>query len=307
MVFFLRRPLTLALVLTFGFLPGAERSYASTALQPCPNHVSADQQIELGRKVTAQVYKEMPVLPDSSEVTRYVDALGQELAAYAPGERWPFNFHVVNVADINAFALPGGAVFVNLGTIQAADTEAQLAAVMAHEISHVVLQHSICNLEKQRRVGLFAGIGQLIAGIALGGGALGGIAQETIGLGAGIGFLKMGRDAEKQADLEGVGILYNAGYDPRGMPQFFETIESKTGKGVAQFLSDHPNPGNRTEYVNREIATYPPKTRYVTNTEDFRHIQKVVSGMRAYTAKEVASGVWKREKPNTSVDAPPAP
>src|SRR6185437_2823023 len=128
-----------------------------------------------------------------------------------------------------------------------------------------------------QRVGLLAGLGQLAAGIALGGGVLGNVAQETIGLGAGLGFMRMSRGAEKEADLEGVAILYNAGYDPRGMPQFFETIEGKYGKGGAQFLSDHPNPGNRTEYVNEEISKFPARTRYVTNTDAFRHIQKVVS------------------------------
>ena len=133
----------------------------------------------------------MPVLPDSSRVTQYVQALGHKLAAQAPGYSWPYNFHVVNVADINAFALPGGYIFVNLGTIQAASNEAQLAAVMSHEISHVVLQHSICNLEKEKRLGLFAGLGQIASGILLGDSTLGALAQKGIGLTAGLGFLRM--------------------------------------------------------------------------------------------------------------------
>ena len=263
--------------------------------------MSPQKQIDLGRKVVAEVYQKMPVLPDSSPVTQYVQALGQKLAAQAPGYHWPYNFHVVNVADINAFALPGGTVFVNLGTIQAASNEAQLAAAMAHEISHVVLQHSVCNLEKEKRVGIFAGIGEIASGLILGNSTLGALAQKTIGLTAGLSFLRMGREAERQADLEGVGILYDAGYDPRAMPQFFETIEGKYGKGGAQFLSDHPNPGNRTEYVNREISSFVRRAHYVTNTPDFRRIQQQVSGMHAYTAKEVDSGVWKRKDPNQTV------
>ena len=273
---------------------------ARVAFQPCTNHVSPEKQIEIGKKAAEQVYKQMPVLPDSSPVTKYVQALGAKLVAYAPGYRWPYNFHVADVADINAFALPGGTVFVNLGTIQAADDEAQLAAVMAHETSHVVLQHSICNLEKEQRVGLLAGLGQIAAGIALGG-ALGSVAQEGIGLGAGLGFLKMSRGDEKQADMEGDSILYNAGYDPRAMPQFFETIEAKYGRGGAQFLSDHPNPGNRTDYIDKEIASFPRRSHYVTNTPDFERIHKLVAGMHAYTAKEVASGVWKKQSPNATV------
>src|SRR5579875_1504096 len=253
-----------------GRRPGLPVRRASRArrvdLQPCPNHITPAQQIQIGRKAAQQVYRQMPVLPDSSPVTQYVQSLGDKLAAAAPGYRWPYNFHVVDAADINAFALPGGTVFVNLGTIQAADDEAQLAAVMAHEMSHVILQHSICNMEKEQRVGILAGLGQLLAGAALGGGILGSLAQNTIGLGAGLGFLHMSRGAEKQADLEGVGILYDAGYDPRAMPQFFETIEGKYGEGGAQFLSDHPNPGNRTEYVDKEIRSFPPRNHPVTDS-----------------------------------------
>ena len=277
------------------------RALARVELQPCKNGISPQQQIELGQKAVQQVYQQMPVLPDSDRVTKYVQGLGQKLAGDAPGYPWPYNFHVVNVADINAFALPGGAIFVNLGTIQAASNEAQLAAVMAHEISHVVLQHSVCNLEKERRVGIFAGLGQIASGILLGDSTLGALAQKGIGLTAGLSFLRMSRDAEQQADLEGVGILYDVGYDPRAMPQFFETIQAKYGKGGAQFLNDHPNPGNRTEYVNREISSLVAKPQYVKNSTQFTQIHKIVSNMRAYTSKEVDSGVWKKKDPNQTV------
>src|SRR5579871_3527351 len=149
----------------------APHLHASAEFTPCKNHFTPQQQIELGDKAKSQVYKQMPVLPDSSQVTQYVQQLGDKLIANAPGYKWPYNFHVVNVADINAFALPGGSIFVNLGTVQAAATEAQLAGVMAHEISHVVLQHSVCNAEKQQKVGVLAGLGQIAAGVVLGGAA----------------------------------------------------------------------------------------------------------------------------------------
>jgi len=278
----------------------AQYGYARVELAPCKNDYTPEQQIELGKKAAQQVYAEMPVLPDSSPVTKYIQKLGAKLAAQAPGYKWPYNFHVVNVAEINAFALPGGTVFVNLGAIQAAANEAQLAGVMAHEISHVVLQHSVCNAVKQQKVGLIAGLGQLAAGVLLGG-AAGQIAQEGIGLTAGLGFLKMSRGAEKEADLMGAGILYDAGYDPHGMTQFFETIQSKYGEGGAQFLSDHPNPGNRSEYVDKEVATFVPRQHYVTTTAEFTKIKKEVAGMHAYTAREVSSGVWKKQSPNQTV------
>lgn len=280
----------------------AEFLHASAEFVPCKNHYTPQQQIDLGDKAKAQVYKTTPVLPDSSPVTQYIRQLGGKLVAVAPGYKWPYNFHVADVAEVNAFALPGGSVFVNLGTIQAAESEAQLAGVMAHEISHVVLQHSVCNAEKQQRIGLLAGIGQLAAGAILGG-AAGDIAQEGIGLTAGLGFLKMSRGAEQQADLEGVGIAYDAGYDPHGMSQFFQIIQSKYGAGSAQFLSDHPNPGNRTEYVNKEIGTYPPRTGLLTTSPAFQQVKSQVAGMHAYSAKEVSSGVWKTQSPNQSVGA----
>lgn len=275
--------------------------HASAEFTPCKNGLSPRQQIELGDKAKAQVYRTTPILPDSSPVTQYIQRLGAKLTAVAPGYRWPYNFHVANSAEVNAFALPGGSVFVNLGTIQAAETEAQLAGVMAHEISHVVLQHSACNAEKEKKVGLLAGIGQLAAGVLLGG-AAGDLAAEGIGFGAGLGFLKMSRGAERQADLEGVGIEYDAGFDPRGLPQFFEIIQSKYGAGSAQFLSDHPNPGNRQEYLNKEIGSYPPKPGLITTSPAFQRIKAEVAGMHAYTSKEISSGLWRSQAPNETVN-----
>jgi beta-barrel assembly-enhancing protease len=281
--------LALALALFPIFDARAEVEFA-----PCKNHFSPEQQIELGEKARQVVYRQMPVLSDSSAVTQYVRQLGERLTAVAPGHKWPYNFHVANVADVNAFALPGGTVFVNVGAIQAAENEAQLAGVMAHEISHVVLQHSVCNAEKERRVGLLAGLGQVAAAVVLGG-AAGDIAAQGIGLTAGLGFLKMSRAAERQADLEGAKIAYNAGFDPRGLAQFFSMIEAKYGARGSQFTSDHPNPGNRTEYVEKEIASFPPRTDLVKTSLEFERVKDAVIVMHAYTAREVASGVWRSQ------------
>lgn len=270
---------------------------AQARFQPptCSNAYSIDQELALGRKAEAHVYQQMPVLPDSNPVSQYVQQLGAKLAANAPGYKWPFNFHVVNAVDINAFALPGGAVFVNLGTIQAADTEAQLAGVMAHEISHVVLRHATCNITKQQKKSLWYGLGSIASAVVLGNTALGGLAQQGIGTIAGLDFLSMSRDSEKQADLLGTDILYDTGYDPRAMPQFFEIIEGKYGNGGAQWMSDHPNPGNRVDYVNNEIASLPPKTRYIKTSTEFTQIHAKAMAMHAYTAKELQAGGWKKQ------------
>lgn len=259
---------------------------------PCKNSFTPDREIAEGKKAEAQVYKQMPVLPDSSPVTQYVQQLGAKLVQAAPPSPWQYSFHVVNQADINAFALPGGPIFVNLGTIQAAETEAQLAGVMAHEISHVVMRHATCNITKQQGQAPWWALGQLAAGILVPG-AGGALAAEGVGAAAGMTFLKMGRDAEKQADLMGTDIAYDAGYDPRGMVQFFEIIQGKYGQGGTQFLSDHPNPGNRTEYVNAEIAMLPPRSQWVKTTPEFQKIHKLAMGMHAYSAKEISSGAWR--------------
>ncbi len=264
----------------------------------CKNSFSPEQEMTEGNKVAAQVYQQMPVLPENDPVTRYVQQLGARLAANAPptpgmNQRWPFTFHVVASGDINAFALPGGSIFVNLGTVQAAETEAQLAGVMAHEISHVVMRHSTCNMGKQQKYGLAAALGQIGSQILLGNGALGSAVTQGIGMGAGLGFLRMSRDDEKQADLLGTNILYGAGYDPRGLPQFFEVIQAKYGAGGAQLLSDHPNPGNRTEYVNAEIQTLPQRSNPIVTTTQFRQVHTQALAERALTAKEVHAGGWK--------------
>jgi len=287
-------------------LVSVQPAWARYQPRPCKNAFSFDQETAAGAKAKAEVYKTLPVLPDSSPITEYIQKLGAELVAHAPGYRWSYEFHVVNQAEINAFALPGGPVFINLGTIQAAESESQLAGVMAHEISHVVQRHATCNETKQRTSRILAGIGEIAAGVLVPGVA-GAAAQQGIGAAAGIGYLHMSRDSERQADLMGVDILYDTGYDPRGLPQFFEIIAGKYGSGGAQWLSDHPNPGNRTGYVNDEIDTLPRKAVYLRTSDDFTDIKSRAARMHAFTAREIQSGVWRRKGSGGSAGSDPAP
>ena len=279
-----------------GAMLGAGSPVAWARFQPvsCKNAFTEQQEVTEGQKVVAQVYQQMPVLPDSDPVARYVRQIGARLVAHATGYKWPYNFHVVASEDINAFALPGGTIFVNLGTVQAAETEAQLAGVMAHEISHVVMRHSTCNLTAQQSKSLWYGLGSIASSILLGNGTAGQLGQAVIGGAQGLDFLHMSRDAEKQADLLGVDILYDSGYDPRGMPQFFETIEAKYGAGGAQFLSDHPNPGNRLQYVNAEIATLPRREHPVVTTAEFTRVHTIALKEKALAAKDVQAGTWRK-------------
>ena len=156
----------------------------------------------------------------------------------------------MNVREINAFALPGGPMFVNRGMIEAAHTEGEVAGVMAHELSHVVLRHGTAQASKATKyeVGQVAGA---ILGAIIGGGWGQVVAQGTQ-FGLGTAFLRFSREYERQADLEGAQIMARAGYDPRDMANMFKTIEKQGGSGGPQWLSDHPNPGNRSDYITKE-------------------------------------------------------
>jgi hypothetical protein len=288
-----KNPLKLC-VLTVALCASGTRAHATYNLPPpCNNPFTPQQEVTEGSKVAAQVYKQMPVLPESDPVSLYVAQLGAHLVSHAPGLKWPYSFHVVASSDVNAFALPGGAIFINLGTVQAAETEAQLAGVLAHETSHVVLRHATCNMKKQQTTNIMAGLGQLASGILLGDGAAGQAAQAVIGGGAGLYGLRMSRDDEKQADLLGTDVLYNSGYDPRGLPQFFEIIQGKYGAGGAQILTDHPNPGNRTEYVNQEIDTLPRLTNPMVTSAAFKRAHELALKEPTLTAQQIKDGVWK--------------
>ncbi|MBZ5718988.1 MAG: M48 family metalloprotease [Acidobacteriia bacterium] len=246
---------------------------------------SAQEEVQAGQQAAAQVPKQLPVLPDSSPISQYVQRLGKQLAAHAPGEKWPYSFHVVNQKEINAFALPGGPVYVNLGTIQAADNEAELAGVIAHEISHVVQRHGTRSASKQ----MAAQLPLAILGGVMGRGALAQMASLGISFGANSYFLKNSRQSEKEADLLGADIMYDTGFDPHAMAQFFTKIQAQGGARSAQFFSDHPDPGNRVQYVSAEVRTLPAKSHYLGDSADFRQIKQEVSGMTPLTAQQIAA------------------
>ena len=249
---------------------------------------SQEEEIQLGKQNAAEVMKQLPVLPDSDPVTQYVQKLGGRLAARAPGYQWPYNFHVVNVKEINAFALPGGPIFVNLGTIQAADNEAQLAGVMSHEISHVVQRHGTRAASKQ----MGAQLPLAILGGLMGNSTLAKAAEMGISFGVGSYFLKNSRQSESEADLLGTDIMYDSGYQPQQMAAFFEKLEKQMGAGansmINQFMSDHPNPGNRADAVTREVKTLMART-YLPDSNDFREIKTRVAGMKPMSSAEVAA------------------
>jgi hypothetical protein len=220
-------------------------------LKPPWNMYSPSTDVQLGKQNAQILEKRLPLCNDP-KVDAYLTTLGLRLAAKLPtrGVQYPWEFHCVNSKEINAFALPGGFVFVNRGAIEVSDNEAQLAAVMGHELSHVALRHGTAQASKaqlmQGAAGIFGGI--------FGGSTSGALLTQGVALGAGSVLLHYSRSDETQADVLGTQALYDAGYDPRAMAQFFEKLEAETkGKNPPQFLSDHPNPGNRVERVDEEV------------------------------------------------------
>lgn len=244
-----------------------------TPEKPGFNLFSTDQDIELGQKYSHEVERKLTMC-DDARVDNYLNALGKTLAASAPGPKFPYHYKCVNDNAINAFALPGGLIYINRGAIEAADDETQLAGVMAHEISHVALRHPTNQLTK--RSGLE--IGLVLAGDLLGNSSMGSLLTE-VGAQGGMGLLtlKLSRKDEGQADILGTQILYDSGYDPRALAQFFEKLESESKRHPIQFLSDHPNPGNRAERVQEEVRRLggPPED-FKTDTSEFDQIRHIV-------------------------------
>jgi len=254
-----RMALAAVAAVSIGVLPSAQ-----TAIKAPDNGYSVQQDVEEGRKAADQVEKELPILHDDA-VTSYVQEVGTRLVTSIPAEfnhpEFQYTFKVVDVKDINAFALPGGPMFVHRGIIEAAHTEGELAGVMAHEMSHVALRHGTAQATKASKLGIGSLLGA-VAGAVVGGTA-GNVIASATNFGLNTTFLRFSREDEKQAGLLGVQMMARSGYDPRDLGHMFETIEKEGGGRPPQWLSDHPNPGNRVAYINAEasqltIANAPP-------------------------------------------------
>jgi hypothetical protein len=220
------------------------------------NRYSPTDDVKIGREAAAQVSRELPLLPENGDIDAYVERVGSTLAAAIPNDfvhpEFRYEFSVVNARDINAFALPGGPMFVNRGMIEAARSEGEMAGVIAHEISHVALRHGTAQATKSQSAGVQLGaIAGAILGAVIGGNA-GDIVAQGTQLGVGAYLLQYSREYETQADILGSQILARAGYDPMNLATMFETIESQGGGSGPEWLSSHPNPGNRRARIAQE-------------------------------------------------------
>lgn len=228
---------------------------AQTRVTPPRNKYTVEQDVQIGREAAAEVERQYPIITDD-QIEGYLERLGDRLVRAAPADlnkpRFDYSFTPVNLKDINAFALPGGPMFVNRGMIEAAGGEGEVAGVMAHELAHVLLRHGTANATKAQgfQIGALAGA---IAGAVIGGG-WGDVVTQGSQFGLGTWLMKYSREYEKQADLLGAQVMARAGYDPRDLARMFETIAKQGGGSPPQWLSSHPDPGNRTQYIRQEAA-----------------------------------------------------
>ncbi|HEX8073135.1 MAG TPA: M48 family metallopeptidase [Pyrinomonadaceae bacterium] len=315
LISFLLGAALLAQLACSGALRGGGGGQPTSGARPAPhfkpgfNLFTPEQDVQLGQQSAQQIAQQVPLMNDAPTLD-YVRALGAKLAARAPGFKFPYQFNVVGTRDINAFALPGGFVFVNAGALAAATNEGELAGVMAHEIAHVALRHGTNQASKayvaQRGLGVISEV--------LGGrdSDLGQIVGQIGGLGANVLFLRFGRTAESQADLEGARIMAEAGYDPRDMANFFKTLARQGGQRAPEFLSDHPDPGNRVTAINNALPSLGVSKSAVHDTPQFDQVKARLTGGAAAGALRSSDELERKgprdpdNMPDTARPAPPA-
>jgi hypothetical protein len=272
---------------------------AQTPVKAPKNNFTPEQDVELGRKAADEIRAQFPVIEEPT-IQRYLTGLGDRLVAVAPPElnnrAFEYSFTPVNVKEINAFALPGGPMFVHRGMFDAAASEGEVVGVMAHELSHVLLRHGTANATKAQNPWLQLGQIAGIVGGAMVGGATGSVISQGTQFGFGTLLLRYSRDFEKQADLLGAQIMARAGYDPRALARMFETIEKESkGGGAPQWMSSHPNPGNRTTYITREaeqltLGAAPDMTRFETIKSAFTKLPQAKTMAEVARRSESGSG-----------------
>lgn len=272
-----------------------------------------DKEVALGRQLAAEVERQAKFI-DDPVITEYINRVGQNVVLHSDS-RIPFTIKVIDSDEVNAFALPGGYFFVNKGLILAADNEAEVAGVMAHEIAHVAARHAMENQAK----GMLAEIGLMAGSIFLGG--LGGmLINQGAQFGALLGFMKFNRGAESEADMLGVQYMWAAGYDPNAMSTMFEKLAAKNKRKPGTFsklFESHPQSIDRMNATRDLVARFPDKEEYVLSTSEFQRVKNRLlrlSNARASSTGDISPGddgapgrpTLKRRSPSADETGTPA-
>lgn len=250
---------------------------------------STEKEVRLGRELAGEVDRQAKFI-DDPVITEYVNRVGQNIVLHSDA-KVPFTIKVIDSDEVNAFALPGGFFYVNKGLVLAADNEAELAGVMAHEIAHVAARHAV---ENQRKAELTQ-YAILIPAIIFGGG-LGQLIYQGGGFAALLGFMRFSRGAEEEADKLGVQYMYAAGYDPTAMATMFEKLESKNKKKpgfISKLFATHPAPPERRAASLALAARFPEREEYVISSSEFQRVKGRLlrlSNARASTAGALPGG-----------------
>ena len=240
------------------------------------NLLTPEQEVELGRQASREVERSVRLYRDPL-VRAYIDSLGQALVRASRLSQFRYYFKVVDAPEVNAFALPGGFVYVNIGLIKAAETESELAGVIGHEIGHVEMHHGAKKISQQY------GVAVLVDVIAGGGdpSLRRKIIAQLVGFGGGLGVLKYGREAERESDKFAVHCMVNAGVDPDGIARFFETLlklHKREPKGVEGWFATHPPTQSRIDFVRSEIAKLPNTAGLKKTSARFEQIRARIGG-----------------------------
>jgi len=244
-----------------------------------------ESEVRLGRQLAAEVDKEAKFVDDPI-ITEYVNRVGQNIVLHSDA-KVPFTIKVIDSDEVNAFALPGGFFYVNKGLILAADNEAELAGVMAHEIAHVCARHAMENEAKLRAMNI-----GMLAGILLGGPILSNVLYNGGGFFEGMALLKFTRAAEAEADRLGVQYMWAAGYDPNAMATMFEKLEAKNKKKpgtISKMFMDHPAPADRRAAAIALAARFPEREEYVISSSEFNRVKNRL--LRLSNARITSNGV----------------
>lgn len=247
---------------------------------------SKEKEAAIGRQLAMEVEQQVKLV-DDPVITEYINRVGQNIVLHSDA-KVPFIIKVIDSDEVNAFALPGGYFYVNKGLLLAADNEAELAGVMAHEIAHVAARHAMENQGKASALNY-----GMLAGIIFGGGIISSVLQNAGGILGGLSMLKFSRGAEEEADKLGVQYLYASGYDPTAMSTMFEKLESlnkkKPGK-LAKLFASHPQPVDRRDSSLALVARFPEHEEYVMSTSEFQKVKSrlfKLSNAKASTTYDV--------------------